>query len=372
MRILFFMLMGKRTGSEVALYNLICHAAGEGFEMAVACSEEGELLKQLPASVPVFVYEKWGWAQRAYAGVYRRLLDEENSFTISIHRKFKPDLWYINTVTQAALVRQAKKHHIPCVLHTHELEQMLAPLNESDTTTMVSYPRLVIASSEAAADVFRLLGRRDHLGVCYATINPARIKWSPERSKEIRRSLGIADETFVWATVANFDPNKNPVRFVEVAGEVLRQGSDAHFLWIGGGQSGYSLYVKVKASELGIAGKVSFTGARAEDYYDWLNAADGLLVTSYKESFSIASVEAAYLGKPVVSFDCRGVREIVREGMGIVIDSWNDADLVRAMLAVMKGEIHFDARLSAERVREFYIDAQGPRWASLMREHFAG
>jgi glycosyltransferase involved in cell wall biosynthesis len=166
------------------------------------------------------------------------------------------------------------------------------------------------------------------------------------------------------------DPNKNPLRFIEIARQMLKADLNVHFIWIGGGETGYGLYVKQKAREAGLAAKVSFLGEKTEDYYDWLNAANGLVVTSFKESFSIVSVEAAHLGKPIVSFDCGGVKEIVRDGMGAVIDSWNNADLIQTMVAVMKGEIFFDPQVSKERVREFFIDVQGERWVELMRKHF--
>ena len=111
-------------------------------------------------------------------------------------------------------------------------------------------------------------------------------------------------------------------------------------------------------------------GARSDDYYDHLNAADGFVLTSAKESFSLVSVEAAYLGKPVVAFDCGGVREIVSEGMGTIVGSWNVSDLVREMSKVMNGETRFDSLVARERVKEFFVGTQGERWLGLMRKYF--
>lgn len=364
--------LASRTGSEVALYNLICHAAGEGWDVGVACRTKGELLDELPPSVPVFVHETSGTLRRGYAGLSRRLLGDADGFPTLVHAKFKPDIWYVNTVLQPWIVRQAETRGIPCVLHTHELEQMLSHNSESETISLATSPRLVIASSEAAREVFRTLGRRQRIEVCYATIDPAEMKYDATHSRTLRRSLEISDDTFVWAMAGGLEPNKNPARFVEIAGEMLRQRLDVHFIWIGGGENGYGVYVKNKTRELGIAGKVSFLGPRRGDYYEWLNAADGLVITSFKESFSLVAVEAAHFGKPIVSFDCGGVKEIIRDGMGVVIDSWNNADLTGAMAALMRGDIFFDPSLSTERVKEFNISVQGPRWINFMREHFAG
>jgi glycosyltransferase involved in cell wall biosynthesis len=84
------------------------------------------------------------------------------------------------------------------------------------------------------------------------------------------------------------------------------------------------------------------------------------------------TIEAAYLGKPVVSFNSGGVKEFIREGMGIVVDSWNDCDLIQAMLRVMNRDIPFDAALAKSRAAEFSVDVQGKRWLDLLTNYFAG
>ncbi|HEX5707248.1 MAG TPA: glycosyltransferase [Pyrinomonadaceae bacterium] len=373
MRILFFMPLAIRTGSEVALFNLICHAARAGrWQLGVVCPEEGELLKELPPQVRVFVYRQWSVLRRAYAGARRRLGGQgENRFFSAVHAEFRPDLWYVNTIVQPDVLRQAERHGVPSVLHTHELEQILDRLPESAAETLVRAPRLVVACSETARRVFKVLGRSEAIEVVYETIDPARIIWSEEASREVRRALGIGEETFVWAMTGTLDPNKNPARFVEVAAEMTRAGLDVHFLWVGRGGSAYAAYASERARSLGVDGRVSFVGERTRDYYDYLNAADGLCVTSFKESFSIVAAEAAHLGKPIVSFDCGGVSEIVREGMGAVVRSWNNSDLTAAMARVMRGEAGFDARTARERVREFYVETQGARWEEFVEQYFA-
>lgn len=372
MRVLFFTPFAGRTGSEVALFNLVRRAAARGWEVGVVCRTLGAQLQELPPRVPVFVYQNWHRLWRAYADASRWFSPDADRFLSAAHDKFGPDVWYVNTVLLPEVVRQARLRNVPCVLHTHELEQELEGLTERDTETLVRYPRLVVACSEKARDVFRVLGRRDGLEVCYETIDPTRIIWNPERSREVRRTLGAREGTFVWAMSGWADPNKNTARFVEVAAEMLREGPDARFMWVGNVSGGYGLYVRGRARELGVAERVSFIGERAGDYYDYLNAADGLVVTSFKESFSIAAAEAAYLGKPVVSFDCGGISEVIREGMGVVLDSWNTPDLVGAMRAVMRDGVGFDPKASRERVREFYVDVQGARWEDFMRQYFEG
>ena len=248
MRFLFFMRDASRTGSEVALANLLRHAAGKGIEMAVVCQERGEMLGQLPPGVPVFAFERRlldGVRVRAARHLRRGLNIPEDRFVMAAHHKFRPDVWYVNSVLQSKVLGLAKRHRVPCVLHTHELEHMLFTWGEDELRDLINYPKLLVASSTAAADVFRTLGRERDVEVCYATIDPTKIKLDPEKSVAIRRRLGLSKKTFLWAMSGTLDPNKNPVRFVEVAHEMSKdERRDVHFIWLGGYESGYSLYAK--------------------------------------------------------------------------------------------------------------------------------
>jgi L-malate glycosyltransferase len=370
MRIAFFIKRAARTGSEIALSNFIWYAVKNGVDVCVAARYGGELLDQLPPTVPVFVYDEWRWIKRKYAGLLRRLRGDGNGFTSFVHATFAPDLWYVNTIVQPDCVWEAKRKGIKCVLHSHELEHMLTHVSEESAAILVGYPQLILATSNASRQVLECVGRRGDIEVCYPSINPLLIKPDSDNVKKLRRELTVGDETFVWAMAGTLDPNKNPARFVSIALELLRKGHDVHFIWLGDFDSVYALYVKQMAQQSGFAEKITFLGARTHDYYDWLNAADAVVITSFKESFSLIAVEAAYLGKPVVSFDSGGISEIMREGMGVVIDSWNDTDLIQAMVRLMNGEIRFDPEVAHNRAGEFSIDVQGQRWLQLLTRYF--
>jgi glycosyltransferase involved in cell wall biosynthesis len=371
MRIAFFIKRASRTGSEIALCNLIWYAVNNGVEACVACREGGELLNQLPPNIPVYVYGEWGWAKRTYAGVSRRARGDGNGFTSFVQSKFAPDVWYVNTIIQPDCVSEAKNKGLKCVLHSHELEHMLNHMAQADAATLVSYPQLILATSNACRRVLQDLGRDHDIEVCYPSINPRLLQPDDNKTRNLRRELSIGEKTFVWAMAGTVDPNKNPARFVSIARELLRRGEDVHFIWLGSDKDSYALYIKRKAQGSGFSEKITFAGARTDDYYEWLNVANGVLITSFKESFSLVALEAAYLRKPVVSFDNGGIREVMREGMGIIVDSWNDTDLMQAILRVMNDEIRFDPLVARNRACEFTIEVQGKRWLELLKRYFA-
>lgn len=367
------MMSGNRTGSEVGLYNYICHADRQKLRVGVACPGRGELLAHLPADVPVFDTSAPG-----PGGLHRRLarklslgrLARVEDPVLAASRAYGADAWYVNTIIQPELLRLARRAGVPCVLHTHELEQMLWNLSEEEARDLVEVPKLVVAGSRAAAAVVRQLGRTGAVEVCYETIDSAKINADAGRAAAVRARLGAGEKTFVWAMSGSLDPNKNPVAFTDAAGELLARGHDAHFLWIGGAGRGYGLYARRRAEAMGLSGRVTWAGALSgDDYYDHLNAADGFALTSTRESFSIVTVEAAYLGKPVVAFDCVGVREIVTEAVGEVVDSLNTRDLVGAMERVMRGQTRHDPAAARARALGFDISAHVGHWQRSLETH---
>lgn len=346
--------------------------------MAVAVGAEGDLLFQLPPDVPHSNYNAIripNTSERLRSKILRRFSKgpNEDEWLAEFTQKYPGYIWYLNTICRPQVLRQARKFGVPCVLHSHELEQMLINLTENDIADVVEYPQLVIACSKAAAGVLRQLGRKENLEVLYEAVDLKRIVTSPQRAEEVREKLNIDKDTFVWAMSGTLDPNKNPLQFLELADELSERKVKAHFMWIGGGAGlGYRRFVE-GASNLSLHPRenLSWVGARTDDYYDYLNAADGFVLTSIRDSFPLTMIEAAALGKPIVSFDSGGVREFVQPGMGVVITSRNSSDLAQAMIQIMTGEISCDPDILREQAERFDASLQARLWHQMMRSYFA-
>jgi len=373
MRLLFFSHLCARTGSELALYNLIRNADRTNIQMAVACGARGELTKAFPGDVRVFNYSHaLSFGGRAFKNGSAAVWFTDRAFNgilRVIHERFQPDAWYINSIVQPRVLALAQELRIPCILHTHELEPMLSPLTPGEIECMIDYPKLIIAGSHCAADVMRTLGRRENIEVCCEPIDISRLEIDPQKSISIRKDLGIPPDAFVWVMSGTRDPNKNPAGFVKIAHELLRQAPHNYFLWLRGADTGYSLYAKALATSLDIDHRIFWVPEETENYFDYLNAADGFVLTSFKESLSLVTLEAAALGKPFVSFNSGGPKEIFREGMGAVVDSWNVQDMVAAMLQVMRGEIYVNAHISRARAAEFDVSVVVKQWESIVLKH---
>jgi glycosyltransferase involved in cell wall biosynthesis len=359
----------------MAIYNLICNADRREMKTAVAVGAEGELVGLLPPDVPRSNYNAVRTPSRSER-FRSRLLGRfsrdasGNGWLADLARDHDGYIWYINTICQPQVLRQARKFGVRCVLHSHELEQMLVNLEEWEIDDIVEYPQLIIACSKASENVMRRVGRKDNLEVIYESVNIGKIISSAERAEEVRNKLNISKDKFVWAMSGTLDPNKNPPLFIQLAREMLEKQINAHFMWIGGGGGrGYRHFIEGESQSRSTE-NISWVGVRTGDYYDYLNAADGFVLTSFRDSFPLTMIEAAALGKPIVSFDSGGVREFVQPRMGVVINSWNHSDLAQAMLEVMTGEIVCDPGVSRARAAEFDAPLQAQRWQQVMRSYF--
>jgi glycosyltransferase involved in cell wall biosynthesis len=66
------------------------------------------------------------------------------------------------------------------------------------------------------------------------------------------------------------------------------------------------------------SGLVTFVGG-VDDVRPWLAAADLVVLPSYREGIPRVAMEAAAMGKPVVAYDIRGVREVIDQTTGLLV-----------------------------------------------------
>lgn len=374
-KILFVTTTTKPTGAETTLLNLINNLDRSKFQpLGIVCRFSGQLESQYPSDIPIYSWEKsltkltalFRLAKAKLSGInyYENFLDE-------IHKSLKPDVWYINSIIQPEAINYAQKQQIPCLVHCHEVEQMLERVEHSDVERLVNYPLGIIACSHTSAQMLKILGRTNNLEVCFPCLDTKKIITDQNQVSKIRELLKIDNKTFVWGMSGSTDYNKNPVRFVEIAKELTVQYPDTHFIWLGNNHnSALDTYVKRYAEYLKINNKITWVGVlNGRDYYNYLQVIDGFILTSSKESFSIVTMEALYLGKPVISFDCGGTREIIQDGMGHIVKSGNLSDMVEAMTTVMSQPENYQFT-TMDLLNTYNLQEQTQHWNKILTKYF--
>jgi len=135
--------------------------------------------------------------------------------------------------------------------------------------------------------------------------------------------------------------------------------------------SGLSVFSQKYSEHLGIRNRITWAGLlRNNDYYEYLNLTDAFVLTSSRESFSIVSLEALYLKKPIVSFDCGGIKEIVNDKLGYILNSWNTNEMVEVMIKVMDDHSWFDPDLARKTAETYAIENQIKEWEKIMLSYF--
>ncbi|MGC2289731.1 MAG: glycosyltransferase family 4 protein [Thermoplasmata archaeon] len=100
----------------------------------------------------------------------------------------------------------------------------------------------------------------------------------------------------------------------------------------------YSRQLLLRASELQISARTSFTGRISESSKNELyRKARVAIVTSEKEGWGLCAMEPQIYGCPVVGYDVPGIRDSVRDGeSGILVESGNVPALTQALLSLVE------------------------------------
>ncbi|HRY33160.1 MAG TPA: glycosyltransferase family 4 protein [Bacteroidales bacterium] len=375
MQTILFITGGSLSGSEHCLFRLLSVFDKDKTKLILLTHYQDYLL-EYPVNVHTSYCTESYLKQRGLlekAGRYLLPASSDSvchAFFRKILTKHRPDLIYINSLTLSGDYNVFYASDIPVILHAHPLQAFLYAFDHDMLVSRLKAAKLVVSSSLAQAEVLGWLVAGIRPEVVYPPILMRELDPQSGSRTEIRAASGIPAHAFVW-TMASvyFNYNKDPVRFVETGLMILeRTNIPVHFLWIGGDPRGTAVQMAMNlAGKHGMAGHFTFTGmAGREKYIALLGASDACMLVSFEESFSIVSAEAIALGKPVLAFDCGGVREIIRKDNGLLVSAFSTEEYVKSALWMKENHYHYDSGTMRESVRAFDLDVQGSKWQNLL------
>lgn len=191
-------------------------------------------------------------------------------------------------------------------------------------------PDLVICNSRFTAETVPSLFAGVDSVVLYAPV--ASGADAGQGRLPLRRSLGAADDEVVVIVASRFEEWKGHRQLLAAASRL----SGPWRLWIAGAaqrehERAYVAELESLASSAGIANRVTFLGER-HDVPALMRAADvHCQPNAAPEPFGLAFVEALYAGRPVVTTDLGGAREIVTSACGILVPPGDAPALVSAV-----------------------------------------
>jgi len=176
---------------------------------------------------------------------------------------------------------------------------------------------------------------------------------SVDERAEVRKALGVEDDTVIMVIVANLIPYKGHRDLIEACGR-LRTGMPWRLLVVGGDSSGIQGALLEDVARRGLGGRIEFLGLRS-DARRIMDGADIGILCSHEEGFSNAILEGMAAGLPMVVTDVGGNREAVIDGeTGFVVPARDPEAMAGALTRLIDDRRLRDefGSAGAERVRK--------------------
>jgi D-inositol-3-phosphate glycosyltransferase len=193
--------------------------------------------------------------------------------------------------------------------------------------TMQSADRIVVASDDERRQIGLLYDApQDRISTIPCGVDLD--SFNPLQKDAARARLGLEGKRII-----TFVGRMQPLKGADLLLEAMASLNGRHnyqILLIGGALEGDGEVerLRVMASSLGIAERVSFLGAQPQEklplYY---SAADACVVPSHYESFGLVAMEALACGTPVIASRVGGLPSIIRDEENGLLVGWRTADL---------------------------------------------
>jgi len=264
-------------------------------------------------------------------------------------REFRPDIVHTHTAKAGALGRAAAVvAGVPVRIHTFHghifdgyFNRLKAAVFLAIERMLACFTKYIIVVSEAQkSDIegkYRIAGE-GKIKVVPLGLELGRYAGIGGRDGSFRKELGIMDNAVLVSIIGRLVPVKNHRMFIDAAKIALSEApaADMRFVVVGDGEGRAEL--EEYAAGSGLGGRIVFCGWK-EDMAGVYADSDIVALTSLNEGTPVALIEALASGRPVVSTDVGGVRDVVQDG--------------KAGYLVASG----DARAFAERLRDLAADA---------------
>ncbi|MBB1545570.1 MAG: glycosyltransferase family 1 protein, partial [Clostridiales bacterium] len=138
-----------------------------------------------------------------------------------------------------------------------------------------------------------LFGKKAFLDKKIKIINNAidleKFKFNKEKRNEIRKEIGLDEDTFLVGHIGRFVTVKNHEFLLDIFNEIHKKEKNSKLILIGRGPLKKNIDRKI--NELGIKEEVIFTG-QINNVSDYYNAIDVFLLPSFYEGLPVVGIEA--------------------------------------------------------------------------------
>ena len=158
-----------------------------------------------------------------------------------------------------------------------------------------------------------------------------------ERRKGFRQKYGIGEDAIVLITIARLFMLKGHKYIIESAKELSKRFEKCVWLFVGDGNLAEEFKEQVR--QLGLAERIKFTGLLPPEQIPLaIQSSDILVHCSLREGLARTLPQAMLCGKPAISFDIDGAKEVVNESTGRLVEPENVEQLTKACAELIEDE----------------------------------
>jgi glycosyltransferase involved in cell wall biosynthesis len=279
-----------------------------------------------------------------------------------ILREFKPDVVHTHSAKGGILGRAAAwQLGVPTIVHgVHG-----APFYPYQNPLVRDFYRrcecwaarrchAFVSVADAMTDLMVSAGvaPREEFTTIYSGMETDPFLKSDQHRQRVRRELGYADEDVVVGKIARFFHLKGHDDIVSAAEKAVMRRPQLRFLFVGDGLLRQSLESRIRAA--GLESHFQCTGlVPPERIPELIGAMDIVVHASLREGLARVLPQGLISGKPVVSYDIDGAREVVIPGQTGYLLPPRDVDGLAKAIDELAADAALRDRLGAEGRRRF-------------------
>ncbi len=351
LRVVEILATGGSGGAQEHLYSLLSRLDRSRFDVSVVSLTDGSGVRRLErAGFPVCVIDEAN-DDLAVAALTGHLLGAKAE--VVHNHMYRAEI----VGTRAALAVSALTGRKPMIVSTVHSSRVRSDIDQDLLRALTPSMDRLIAVSQAIVDKIHIerregapieliyngvdLERYDHTGPCCT----------------LREEYELEADCQLVGVVARLEPEKGHATLLAAWPSVMERVPSACLLVVGEGSQREAL--EAQALELGIVGRVVFTGLR-DDIPAVTAGLDVAVLPSYREAQGLTILEAMALSRPVVATNVGGIPEMVRDGVtGLLVEPYDPDGLADAIVRFLRDHPFADtvARAGHDLVHErFCID----------------
>ncbi len=267
----------------------------------------------------------------------------------------KPDLIHVHILTRLGVIAWIQKilHKTPYIITEHWSRYL--PGNDFGGFLRKLFTKIVVRNAETVTTVTENLAiaMRNHgLKNDKYVVLPNVVNLDMFHINEKNTYATSHAPTIIHISCFE-DKSKNISGLLESLKIIDDKGIDFKCKLIGEGMD--LDLMKEKAKELQLINKVSFTGLlQGQALADELSSGDFLVLSSNYENMPVVILEALASGLPVVSTNVGGIKEMIDDTKGILVEPRNKEALAEAMIKMIETHKNYDANYLRNSVIEKY------------------